>query len=103
MSKHQQRSDGNNTLALTIVIALVIVIIAFFFTFPSRGSYANYGVPNGEETSPSVVIQHSYGTRSSPVSEPTGYSERLNTSTRTQDQRPPVIRENGLPSVAIPD
>lgn len=78
-------------IALVIIIAFVIVLLAFFFTYPTRGPLVINGAPNGEETSPIVIRQSN------------GYSERLNTSTRGQDKTAEVVRENGLPSVAIPD
>jgi len=87
------RSSDVTLLALvaTVVAAFVIVLLAFFFTFPSRGPYVINGVPNDEETSRVTFTQRN------------GYSERLDTSTRRQDQRPEVVGENRLPSVAIPD
>ncbi len=87
----QPRGDSLGQLAMIIVIALVIVILAFFFTVPNHGQYAVIGAPNGEETSPIVIRQSN------------GYSERLNTSTRNQDTRAPIVRENGLSSLTIPD
>jgi len=74
-----------------IISAFVICLLAFFFTFPSRGPYGYIGAPNGEERSRIAFQQY------------IGHSDRLNNPIRTPDSKPEVVRENGLPPVAIPD